>query len=396
MSAYVEAPNPTEVLRRAVAQLPRLSETAFDTIANRRVLDKNIETLRAAGLFKVILAKRYGGFQHDLHTHLKTTEELATACGSTAWVTAVYQAHSWLMGLYPHRAQDDVFGSDSENLVAGVLAPRGNAKPVRGGYAVTGFYPFCSGCHHAAWFMFGALVKNDADEVIKTGVFLMEPDEVTIQDDWDAGGLAGTGSNSVLVDKIVVPEHRVLWLEPAIAGNAPGIALHDATLYRNALVPALTIFLTGPALGMARSACEHFITMLPGREITHMNGALQSESTTTYVELAEAHTKTDTARLLLHSCVAEMQEAAANNVLMPVKVRAKIRMDCSYAVRLCLEATELLYVATGGRGLANNSRIQLAAHDLHAINMHALFSLKTSQEIYGRYLLGKSPLTPLI
>jgi alkylation response protein AidB-like acyl-CoA dehydrogenase len=30
-----------------------------------------------------------------------------------------------------------------------VIAPRGEAKPVDGGYVLNGFWPFASGCQHA-------------------------------------------------------------------------------------------------------------------------------------------------------------------------------------------------------------------------------------------------------
>ncbi len=71
-------------------------------------------------------------------------------------------------------------------------------------------------------------------------------------------------------------------------------------------------------------------------------------------------------------------------------------MDCAYAVRLCLESTELLYLASGGAGLAETNAIQLAARDLHAVNMHGLLAMKTNLETYGRALLGLPPNTPVL
>jgi alkylation response protein AidB-like acyl-CoA dehydrogenase len=390
------AASPNELVQRARALNPSLEQGAFETITNQHALDRNIEALQTAGLFKVLLPQHYGGFELSLHSYLDTTEELAVACGSTSWVTAVYQAHAWLMALFPEAAQDDVYAGKPDNVLSGVLNPRGTAESVATGYRVSGFYPFCSGCYHADWLMFGAAVKDDNGAVVNAGIFLMQPDEVTIKDDWDVGGLAGTGSNSVIVDGIIVPEHRILWFPQAADGKSPGLELHQSPLYRNALLPALTIFLTGPAIGMARGACERFIASLPGREMSGLDNTMQSEMAATHLEIAEAQTKTDTARLLIRGCIDEMHKAALTDVVMAPKARAKIRMDCSYAMRLCLEATEALYIATGGRGLSNQSRIQQAARDLHAINMHALFQLKTSQEIYGRFLLDLPPLSPLI
>jgi len=71
-------------------------------------------------------------------------------------------------------------------------------------------------------------------------------------------------------------------------------------------------------------------------------------------------------------------------------------MDCAFSVRLCLEATEILYLASGGSGLAVGSPIQRASRDLHAINMHGLLCLETNLEMYGRVVLGLPQNTPLI
>ena len=74
---------------------------------------------------------------------------------------------------------------------------------------------------------------------------------------------------------------------------------------------------------------------------------------------------------------------------MPEEIRGRIRMDCSYAVRLLMEAVDKLYIMSGAAGLSLKGSLQRAARDLHAINMHALLLFETSAEVYGRILLGK-------
>jgi hypothetical protein len=81
---------------------------------------------------------------------------------------------------------------------------------------------------------------------------------------------------------------------------------------------------------------------------------------------------------------------------MPMEVRARIRMDCSYAVRLLLEAVDKLFLNGGASGLSLKGSLQRAARDLHAINMHALLLFDTSAEIFGRVLLGKEPNSTIV
>ncbi len=123
---------------------------------------------------------------------------------------------------------------------------------------------------------------------------------------------------------------------------------------------------------------------------------MQIENAATHLEVAEAATKVDAAQLLLHRSADDIEDATRAGREMPLELRARVRMDCAYAARLCLEAVEILYLATGGSGIAEKNPIQRAQRDIHAINMHGLLSLKTNLEMYGRILLGLPQNTPLI
>ena len=82
--------------------------------------------------------------------------------------------------------------------------------------------------------------------------------------------------------------------------------------------------------------------------------------------------------------------------MMDFGKRARVRADCAWAVRQCLEAVEILYLASGGSGIADASSLGRAWRDLHAVNMHGLLNLQTNMEMYGRIVLGLKPNTPLI
>jgi hypothetical protein len=54
---------------------------------------------------------------------LEVSAAMAEADDGTAWVLTLVNVCNWLVGLFPQRAQDDVFGTDPGTLVSGVLAP---------------------------------------------------------------------------------------------------------------------------------------------------------------------------------------------------------------------------------------------------------------------------------
>jgi 3-hydroxy-9,10-secoandrosta-1,3,5(10)-triene-9,17-dione monooxygenase len=395
-AADTNAVSHDEMVGRARALVPVLRERAAEADRLRRVPDANIIALRRAGLLKVLQSRRYGGYQMSLRTHIDVVAELSRGCTSTAWCAGVIHAHSWLMGLLPEAAQQDSYGTDPEAIVSAVIAPRGVARAVDGGFVLNGFWPFASGCEHSQWLFLGAAVEDAGGQAVDEGDLLVATEAVTIKDDWNVAGLRGTGSCSIVAQDVFVPKHRFLSLPAAIEGHAPGVELHDGTLYRSAAVPVLALAITPAALGAAELAFESFTSKLPGKEVAFTRRERQIEMPVTHLQVAESRTKIDTARLLLHHCADAIEAAANSGKEMELIKRARVRMDCAHAVRQCLEAVETLYLASGGSGIGESNPTQRAWRDVHAINMHGALNLQTNQEMYGRILLDLPPNTSLI
>ena len=396
MSSKIATTSDAELVARAERLVPELRERVATAERLRRLPDENVAAVRSAGLFKVLQPRSFGGHQASLRTHIDVVATLARGCAATGWCAGVIHAHSWLMGLFPWQAQEDAYGSDPDTIISAVISPRGAAKRVEGGYLLSGAWTFCSGCEHARFLLLGAAVQDDAGANVDEGDLLVPVGDVTIKDDWNVIGLRGTGSCSIVAENVFVPGHRYLSLPAAIAGKAPGIEQQQGWLYRAAAVPVLALAITPAALGIAEAALATFIQRLPGREVAYTQREMQKDMAVTHLQVAEAGTKIDTARLILYHCADEIEAAARAGDTMAFTKRARVRMDCAWAVRLCVEGVEILMLASGGSGISESNAVQRAWRDLHAINMHGLLNLQTNQEMYGRVLLGLKPNTPLI
>jgi 3-hydroxy-9,10-secoandrosta-1,3,5(10)-triene-9,17-dione monooxygenase len=385
-----------ELVTRATALIPQLRERVGEAEKLRKMPPGNVEAVRRAGLFRVLQARRYGGHQQSLRTHIDTIATIGQGCGSTAWCMGVIQAHSWLMAHFPQPAQEETFGANPDALISAVISPRGQAKPAKGGYVLNGVWPFGSGSQYADWLFLGAAILDGKGEVVDEADLLVPAVDVTIKDDWNVTGLRGTGSCTIVAKDLFVPEHRYVSLRGLIGGKTPGTALHDGTLYKSAGVPVLALALTPCALGIARAALEAFKQRLPGREVAYTEREVQIDMPITHVQAANAATRIDVAEALLYRCADEIAVAAERGEMMEFTKRARVRADCAWAVRQCLEAVEILYLASGGSGIADSSPLGRAWRDLHAVNMHGLLNLETNMELYGRVVLGLKPNTPLI
>ncbi len=386
-----------ELVARAKELGPALRERALEAESLRRLPDATVADLRRTGLLRVWQPKRFGGHELDIHAHLDVISELAKHCASTGWVAGVVHAHTWISAHLSEKAQAELYGTDPDFITCAVIAPtRSTAKRVDGGYRLTGFWPFGSGCEHAQWMFLGGQVKDDSGVVTDEGEFLIPTREITINDDWHVAGLKGTGSCSVTVKDLFVPEHRFLSMGLLMSATGDGLKRNDGWLYRGAAVPILAIALCGPALGIARAAFETFLAHVKGGRVLAYTGHVQSEWPVSHVDLADAATRIDMAELLLRRCADDVERHAKAGRPMGLENRARARMDCAQAVRSCLESVEILFLAAGGGTLADKNPLQRASRDIHAVNMHAFLALRTNQEVYGRSLLGLPPNAPLI
>lgn len=362
----------------------------------RRVPDANIADLQQNGLFSVIQSSRNGGHDTDMVTQLDVMIAISEGCTSTAWVVGVGHAHSWLINHLPGEAQDEIYGDDPTQLVSAVIAPRGKATKVDGGYRVSGFWPFGSGCEHSKnWLLLGAELFDAHGTKLDEGDFVVPTSEVEFRDDWHVVGLKASGSCSMTAQDVFVPEHRFVSLHALVAGTTPGRELHDGWLVKAAPVPILSLCIAGAAVGATRSAMVSFKELLPGKVVAYTSD-IQLEQPTTHRQFAEAAMLADEGEMLLYRTARVIDDYAREGVEMPAITRARCRMDCAQGVRRCLEAVQILFLASGGSGIKKTSRLGSILADLQAANMHGILNLETNQEMYGRVLLGLEPNTPLI
>ncbi|HEX5419437.1 MAG TPA: acyl-CoA dehydrogenase family protein, partial [Gammaproteobacteria bacterium] len=212
-------PSRTELIERAAALRTLLEEHAEETDGLRRLAEANVAALKEAGLCRLMVPKRFGGYQTDIHTYIAVMAEIGRGCGSTAWVASLINVCAWLAGLFPDRAQQDVWGTEPEAWVAGSLAPHGLAAPVDGGWRVTGRWAWASGSLHAQWAACGIRMTDERGEVSNLGLSLMPMSELDIEDTWHMAGMKGTGSNTIVAKDVFVPEHRFLPYPAAFEGR---------------------------------------------------------------------------------------------------------------------------------------------------------------------------------
>jgi 3-hydroxy-9,10-secoandrosta-1,3,5(10)-triene-9,17-dione monooxygenase len=381
---------------RARRIVPDLRRLAGEAEKERRLPLESVKLVHDAGLLRILVRREVGGDELTLRAHLEVVSTLAEGDGATAWVVGVAHAHAWLIGHLPIETQREVYGDDPDTLVSAVIGPRGKAiRQSDGSYVLNGFWPFGSGSERSSWLMLGAEVFDEGGNKIDEADFLLPTASAELKDDWYVAGLQGTGSCSIVVTELAVPARRVLSLVQMLErSHASYTSPPSSALVHAEAVPVLTLCLCGGAIGLGRAAIDEYCHV-PNKPVAYTPHAWR-EWVPNQIILGEAASRVTAAELLLFRVADEIDAYATRNEAMPIGLRARIRGDCSFAVRLCLEAAESLLMNAGGSSLSLKSPLQRAARDLRATNMHGLLLLDAAAELYGRILLGLEPNTPII
>lgn len=389
MSGRAAAPSLDTLLGRARALAPALRSRARDAEAARQIPDQTMRDLREAGLFRLMQPARYGGFELDFEALVHITGELGRACGSTAWVYSVGAFHSWNVALFPEPAQDEVWGTNPDAVAASSYVPAGSAEPVESGVRASGRWPFASGCDHFEWIILGVRLGGGTD----IRFCLVPKTDFRIEDDWHVAGLAGTGSKSVVLEDVFVPEHRTMPFDDARQARTPGAALHGRSLYRLPFFSVSSNCLIAPALGIARGALDDYVDDIRDRDVRSVAGtsSKMADYTAIQMRIAEASGLIDAATLLiLRDCRDTLATVEAGNEVT-TEQRTRNKRDQALAMRFVKNAVQLIIDATGAKGLYDDRPIQRAWRDLQAVSAHITLNWDIVMPAHGRVMLGLEP-----
>ena len=393
----VETPTVQELVARAGELAPLLRKNGPIGETNRRVVDESIEAVTKAGLMKVCTPRRYGGWEMNSRAMLDVSAAVAEADGGTAWVVNLNNICCWLTGLFPVKAQDEVFGADPDACVSGVLNPTATTTKAAGGYRITGQWHYNSGGWHAQWAVLGMPIVNDAGGTIDQGLALIPMDDLERVDTWFVAGMKSSGSICLKANNIFIPEHRVLSVPRAIEGDYPTEMRSQEAFYRSAFVPILSIILVGPILGLGRAALAYVREKASSRTIAYTFFEKQSASVAFQLQIADAALMIDTAHFHAYRAADDVDDAATRGVYPDMLTRARVRADTGYVVEKITQAIDKLMFAHGSAGFADTSPLQRIWRDAAVASRHAVVLPPIGYELYGKALLGvENTITPLI
>lgn len=375
-----------KLLTSAVDLVPALAAREAAANAGRSVPDETIADYHRLGILRVMQPRRFGGYQASFDVFSRIVETLAEGCAASAWVYAVLGEHQWIIACMPDQAQIDVWGDNPLAVAASSLAPRETARRTTGGWRLSGRFPFSSGCRHAQWAIIGAKAEDAAGNT-PIRYLIVPMSQIEIVDDWHVLGLRGTGSCSLELTDVFIPEHRTVLLGDLLDGSTPGSSiLPDYSLLRAPRGYLVPFSLPPVMFSLARRA----LRLVPATLRTRISRGVKEVAASEVVQmrLGEAAAAIDTAVLIMHTRRAQSIAALESSTEITPEAIARNRRDVTFAAHQLRRGMEALTEVSGARSVYDTDPLQALLRDILTISTHTVVSRQGAMVPYGQIMLG--------
>ncbi|MEW1779830.1 hydrolase [Streptomyces sp. NPDC086777] len=362
---------PTAGLYTAATAIAATAGRRAEAAERARELDPAVlaEIVRA-GFARHFAPAAVGGTAGTFTELVEAVQVIAEECPASSWCASLIASIARMAGAFlPEQGQARIWAAGPDTVLVGSVTPFGTARPAAGGWLVAGRWPYISGVAHSDWALVCGLVESGTGSEAR--LFALPRSAYRIEDTWHSVGMAATGSNTLVLDEVFVPEHLSFDRADLFAGRTAeawgGVpaACHRAPLQAvNGLMFAAPA--VGAALGMVRTFSVYFAEkaghapQLPGT--TGVQGVRGSAEQA----LARSAGEVDAARLLLERAARLADEGAATH---PLDTTRNLR-DCALAVDLSVTAVDRLFRQSGTRGQAVSGSMQRLWRDVTAISTH--------------------------
>lgn len=369
-----------QVLERVRALGPGFRKRADAAEQARRLPPESAQEMLDAGLARILMPARYGGYELGFDTWFEAVREISKADASHGWCASLITHHAHCMAQFPREAQDAIWAAGPDVAIAASFLPSTTVSREAGGYRISGQSAFASGVGHCTWVFVAGMVDFDGEP--ERTLFLIPPRHYKMLDTWFTVGMRGTGSNTIVTDNVFVPERHVLRLAQIRDGKGPGGALHANGIYRSPFISYAPLTFATPMLGAAQGAYEHFREWTKGRKA--LGGFSVAERSSIQVQMARTAADLDAAEMLLRRAAA----TAEANPPPSIEMRARSMRDYTRAAELSVAAIDSLLAMSGTAGFSQLHPIQRAWRDLHFASMHISINPENTYSHFGRLELG--------
>ncbi|MBV1699681.1 MAG: acyl-CoA/acyl-ACP dehydrogenase [Hyphomicrobiales bacterium] len=361
---------------------PRFAEAAAERDQGDIFVAKHYDVLQEHRVFSALVPAELGGGDVRHSAMCAFLRQLAHYCPSTALALSMHQ-HLVAASAYHHRngrpgkqLLERVAANETVLISTGAndwMESNGTAERADGGFRVSARKPFGSGSPKGGVLVTSAPYQDPKEgwQVLHFGVPFSAPG-VSLADDWQTLGMRSTGSHTIILDKVFVPDN-------AVSLKRPRGRFHPA--WNVILTVAMPLIMSVYA-GIAEAAAAI------GRELA---GKRHGDPTVVYL-LGELSNELTTVQLAIDDMV-----RLANDLdfTMTLEVANAILVRKTIVAEHVLTTVEKALETAGGSGFYRKAGLERLLRDAHGAQFHPL-SAKRQHRFTGRVALGLDPVADAV
>ena len=366
---------------QALADLePRLTQRAAGCDNNDGFVAENYAEMRQARLFSALVPEELGGGGLSYSDMCKLIRGIARCCGSTALTFSMHQ-HLVAAAFWHHG-----HGKPGEKLLRAVadgekvlvstgaadwLDSNGALTPCDGGYRFSARKVFASGCL-AGDLLITSGQYNDpvAGRQVLHFPLPLKSEGVSIDRVWETMGMRGTGSHTVVLENVFVPEQ-------AIGLRRPCGEYHPVW---NVILTVAMPLICSVYVGLGEAAAS----------IARAAAARKRDEAVTAILIGEMENELTIAQIAWESMIANANDLDVEPTIAHADRSLVRKTIVTEAVR---RTADKALETTGGSGYFRASGLERVLRDAEAGQFHPLQPKK--QHLFsGRLALGLDPIAP--
>jgi alkylation response protein AidB-like acyl-CoA dehydrogenase len=330
--------------------------------------DENYAKLKAAGFYRLVAPKQYGGSGAGVLGWVVAAEKLAQGCPSTAVsfnmhvaTLATYLMKANLAESYKQRLANEIVKPDklllsepgTTGLLPSTFACATQARKVDGGWRLNGRKGFCTMAQSADVLNIFAHPEDSADPETALS-FLISPklEGIRVENNWNTLGMRATKSDNLVLEEVFAPEDALFCAIP----NAGIFVSESEPLYN---LPYTAVYL-GIAVGALEGAKQAVHQRLP-------RGYKQSLAYHPDIRrrIAQASAQVDASRLMVRNCAWYLDRQGQSPAVTASYFKTKYFVGETVAAvtRSCLEMG-------GAHALFKGSKLELLFRDGVTATIH--------------------------
>ncbi|WP_445317882.1 acyl-CoA dehydrogenase family protein [Micromonospora sp. ZYX-F-536] len=373
---------PAEVIARAEAMIPMLLARQAETEERTYYAQDTHDEFARAGFYRILVPRRYGGYEFGIDTFMRVVMTLARGCPSTGWMFCLGAVHAVVTAtIFEERAQDEIFGV-GDFICPATVIPSGTAqRSADGGWVLNGTWSYCSGAPYATHFLGHTLIAADEGQEPTPALFIVPRDQWRYLDDWGQQlGLKGSGSHSIVIENGYVPEHFVLDTHMSmytVSDETPGVRLHDNPQYGGGPLSFMMLESAALAVGIAQGGLDAYADLMRSRTTSFPPILPRTEDPDYQIWYGEAAGRLVTAEAALLGAIQQWTDLCTQGPAAFTKEREwLIATICREVVRLSWQAVEkYIFPTAGSSAVRHGQRIERIWRDLSMMQSHAGISI---------------------